>query len=455
MNTIPKPKTPPFIQLANWMFRPMEYMETNFQRHGDLFFARFGILDWIFVSHPEALKQILTQDTGKAITAPGEANELLSPLLGKNSVTMLNGTAHRQRRKLIMPPFHGERLKVYADLIKDITLSVMSEMTTGQTFRARDAMQKITMRVILQAVFGLYDGDRCRRLEALLTQRLNMLSSPTASILVFFPILQTDMGNWSPGAKIAAMDRETNDLLYAEIRERRAKMDADRNDILSLLLQVQDEDGNGLSDEELRDELMTLLVAGHETTATALAWSLYWTHHHPQVKDQVRQEIQGVNASNDAIALTKLPYLEAVCNETLRIYPVGMLTFARQVHQPMKVLDYTIPEETMVVGCIYLLHHREDLYPQSYEFRPERFLERQYSAFEFMPFGNGARRCVGAALAMYELKIALGTILTHYNLELESDRPAVPERRGLTLGMKGGVEMVFQGKRAIASPVLV
>lgn len=455
MSEIPQPKTLPFLQLANWIFRPLDYMETNFRKHGDLFFARWGIFEWVFINHPDALKQVLSQDTGKTVSAPGEANKILSSVLGHHSVTRLDGAAHQQRRKLIMPPFHGERLKVYANLIKDITLSVMSEMSVGQAFRARDMMQKITMRVILQAVFGLYGGERYRRLEYLLTQRLNLLSSPISSVLVFFPILQTDVGSWSPGAKIAEMARETDDLLYAEIRERRASMDTSRDDILSLLLLARDEDGKGLSDEELRDELMTLLVAGHETTATALAWSLYWSHHHPQVKEKIVSEVRETNAEGDAIALTKLSYLNAVCCETLRIYPVGILTFARQVHQEMHLLGYTLPKETMVVGCIYLLHRREDLYPQPYEFRPERFLERQYSAFEFMPFGGGARRCVGAALAMYELKIALGTILTHYDLALANDRAGVPERRGLTLGMKGGVEMVYQGKRAIAQPALV
>ncbi|NER84446.1 MAG: cytochrome P450 [Leptolyngbya sp. SIO1D8] len=457
MRTIPKPNTPPFVQLANWIFRPLDYMETNFRRYGDLFFARWGVLDWIFLHHPDALKQIMSQDTGEAVSAPGDTNKILISLLGKHSIALLSGKTHRQRRKLIMPPFHGERLRVYADLIRDITVSLMEEMTVGQTFRARDVMQKITMRVILQAVFGLHEGERCRRLEFLLAERLNMLSSPIASTLVFFPILQKNVGKWSPGAKLAEMSQEIDDLLYTEIRERRASLEqeTDRADILSLLLLTRDEDGNGLSDEELRDELMTLLVAGHETTATALAWSLYWAHHRPEVKDKILQEIQDANAEQDAIALTKLPYLGAVCNETLRIYPVGMLTFARQVHQPIELQGYSIPAGTRVVGCIYLLHRREDLYPQPHEFRPERFLERQYSVFEFMPFGAGARRCIGAALAMYELKIALGTLLTHYDLALVSDLPVPPERRGITLGMQGGVEMIFKGKRAITRPALV
>ncbi|MEM0978823.1 MAG: cytochrome P450 [Cyanobacteria bacterium P01_H01_bin.58] len=455
MTTIPETQTFSYLQLANWILRPLDYMQANARQYGDLFYAHWGLLDWVLVSHPEAIKQILTQDTGELISASGELNSILRPLLGEHSITMLSGQAHKARRKLIMPPFHGERLKVYADLIRDITLSLMAEMQVGQHFRARDVMQKITMRVILQAVFGLHAGERYRRLEYLLAARLNMLSSPIASTLVFFPALQKNLGPWSPGAKLAAMSAEIDTLLYAEIAERRASLEPERNDILSRLLLVRDEEGQGLSDAELHDELMTLLVAGHETTATALAWSLYWAHHQPEIKAKIQQEIQQANVTEDALGLTKLPYLGAVCNETLRIYPVAMLTFGRLVRQPITVLEYDVPPGTIVVGSIYLLHHREDLYPQPDQFRPERFLERQYSPFEFMPFGAGARRCVGAALAMYELKIALGTILTHFDLSLSSDRPIPPERRGITLGMKGGVEMVFRGKRTVPQPALV
>ncbi len=455
MTVVPETKTHPYIQLANWIMRPLAYLETNLQRYGDLFHAHWGVLDWVLVSHPTAIKQMLTQDMGATISAPGELNGILQPLFGPNSVILLSGQAHRNRRRLIMPPLHGDHLKVYAELIQQITQSVMATLTTGQTFNAREVMQQITMRVILSAVFGLHEGDRYERLEALLAQRLNMLSSPIASTMIFFPVLQTDIGPLSPGAKLAALTAETDALLYAEIRERRAHPDSDREDILSLLLLAKDEAGQGLSDEELHDELITLLIAGHETTATALTWSLYWTHHHPAIKAQIQQEIAAAHAATDPLTLTQLPYLEAVCHETLRIYPVAMLTFGRLAQQPLTLLDYEIPPETMLVASIYLLHRRPDLYPEPEVFRPERFLERQFSPFEFMPFGAGSRRCVGAALALYELKIVLGTLLTQYDLTLARDRPAQPERRGLTLGMKGGVEMVLHSQRSTPQPALV
>jgi cytochrome P450 len=209
-----------------------------------------------------------------------------------------------------------------------------------------------------------------------------------------------------------------------------------------------------MTDQELRDELITLLVAGHETTATAMAWALYWIHRYPQVCQTLLQELDSQDVS-DPVSLSRLPYLSAVCNETLRIYPVGMLTFARRVEQSVQLMGYALEPGEIVMGSIYLLHHREDLYPNPGEFQPERFLERQYSPFEFMPFGSGMRRCVGAALALYEMKQVLGTLLPEFDLTLADDAPVMPQRRGITLGMKGGVDMVYQGRRRVREEALV
>jgi cytochrome P450 family 110 len=446
MPQIPHSPTPQIVQLMNWIAHPLNYMETNQRRWGDLFRARLALLNWVFISHPDSLRYLLTHDT-QELSAPGEVNLILKPLLGEHSMMMLSGQPHQARRKLVMPPFHGERLKVYGDLIQRITRDVMAELSPGQGFRARALTQKISMRVILQVVFGLYQGERYQRLEALLKARLDMVSTPLASTLLFFPALQRDWGPWSPGHTIQRIAAATDALLFEEIQARRANPDPQRNDILSLLLMAQDETGQGLSDQELRDELMTLLVAGHETTATAMAWGLYWAHHQPQVGEQLVAELEN-SPSPDPMALTKLPYLSAFCNEILRIYPVGMLTFPRQVEQPIELAGYALAPGELLVGSIYLLHRREDLYPNPTEFRPERFLERQYSAFEFMPFGAGSRRCVGAALALTEMKIALGTILGEYDLALASDQPLLPQRRGITLGMKGDLEVVMRSARS-------
>ncbi|MGB3612300.1 MAG: cytochrome P450 [Elainellaceae cyanobacterium] len=441
MVALPQSKTPGLAQILQWVFNPLGYMETNFDRFGDLFGARIVPTEsqpLVLVNHPDAVQYLLTHDSGKELSAPGEANKLAEPLLGKNSVILLSGKQHRTRRKLMMPPFHGERMKAYGELICGITQQVVSEWTVGEVFCARDAMQTITMRVILQAVFGLYEGDRYRRLETLLAQRLNMISSPLTSILVFFPQLMIDLGPKSFAGRVKQIVEETDQLLYAEIRDRRANLDPERTDVLTLLLLARDDNGDGLTDEELHDELMTLLVAGHETTATALAWALYWIHRQPNVRQNLLVE-QGSNAQDDLMAIAQRPYLNAVCNETLRIYPVALVTLPRKVEQPITLMDIELEPGTLVMGCIYLVHHRPDLYPNSHEFRPERFMERQFTPYEFLPFGAGARRCVGAALAMYEMTLVLDTILKNCVLELADDKPVLPQRCGGTLGPAGGV----------------
>lgn len=452
MKSLPQARTLPQIQLLNWILRPLDFMEVNHQRYGDIFRVRGSLFDWVFLAHPEAIKYVLTHDN-KEFSAPGKANQIIQPLVGDRSLFLLDGIAHRRQRQLVLPPFHGERLKVYGELIRDISQQVIAKLTPGVSFRAREVMQQVSMRVILQAVFGLYESDRYHRLNTLLCQRLDMVNGPVASMQIFFPLLRQDLGRWSPGHKVNQVMAEIDQLLYAEISDRRAHPDPSRTDILSLLLLATDEEGNGMSDQELRDELMTLLVAGHETTATAMAWALYWIHRQPEVRQKLLAELDAASPL-DPQSLTKLPYLNAVCCETLRFYPVAMLTFARQVEEPVELMGYPLEPGEYVMPSIYLLHRREDLYPNPTQFRPERFLERQYGPFEFMPFGSGNRRCVGDALALYEMKIVLGTLLSACELTLVTDQPVQPQRRGITLSMKGGVEMVFQGQRQVSQPIL-
>lgn len=449
--TIPASKTPQPIQIGNWILDPVGYMEKNFQKYGDIFEAQvsWGSFDpLIMVQEPKALQYMLTHDAGQKFTTPGEFNKILEPLIGRQNLILLSGNEHRRRRQLVMPPFHGERLKAYGEIIQNLAYELVEQWSALDSFQVRDGMQKITMRVILQAVFGLNQGERYDRIEASLSQRLNMTDSPIASLMVFFPWLQKDFGAWSPGAKIEELKEETDRLLFAEIEERRANLDPDRADILSLLLMAEDEDGNGLSDQDLRDELMTLLLAGHETTATALTWAMYWIHSFPEVKEKLLAELDEVADPSDPSAFLKLPYLTAVCNETLRIHPVAMLTFPRRVEEPMTMCGYQLEPGMLLMGSIYLLHQREDLYPNPKQFRPERFLERQFSPYEFMPFGGGVRRCVGAALAQYEMKIILGTILSELDLALLNQKPVRPARRGITLAQGNSVLLKNVGARS-------
>lgn len=447
---IPTPKAPALLQIGQWILDPVGYMKNNFQQYGDIFqaYVAWGSSEpLLMVSEPKAIQYMLTHDTGKQFTAPGDINRILEPLLGRQNLILLSGNEHRRRRQLVMPPFHGERLKAYGEIIQNITQEVIVQCSTQEPSNIRNAMQKITMRVILEAVFGLHKGQRYQQLEQLLSKRLNMTGSPLASVLLFLPWLQKDYGSWSPGARIRQLSEETDRLLFTEIQDRRDNPDPNRVDILSLLLMAKDEDGNGLSDQDLRDELMTLLVAGHETTATALTWAMYWLHSLPEVKEKLWAELDTVSDPEDPGQFLQLPYLTAVCNETLRIHPVAMLTFPRRVEEPMEMCGYPLEPGMFIMGSIYLLHQREDLYPQPEQFRPERFLERQFSPYEFMPFGGGVRRCVGAALAQYEMKIVLGTIMSQLDLTLVNQRPVQPGRRGVTLGQREPVWMQKVGTR--------
>jgi unspecific monooxygenase len=261
-------------------------------------------------------------------------------------------------------------------------------------------------------------------------------------------VLQKDLGAWSPWGKFLRLRQQIDALLYAEIAQRRAEPTGERQDILSLLMASQDEEGNPLSDKELRDELLLLLFAGHETTATSMTWALYWIHRQREVKDKILAELATLGANPNPMDIFHLPYLTAVCNETMRIHPVAMLTFPRVVEEPVELQGYQLEPGTLVSGCIYLTLQREDLYPEPKKFKPERFLERQYSPFEFIPFGGGARRCLGEALALFEMKLIVATILSHYELALGSQKEEKPRRRGITLAPERGVKMVMLGKRA-------
>lgn len=435
--SLPKgPKTPAIWQMFHWITRPFSLMRGCTQDYGDCFTVMLGenFAPVVFVSHPQALQTILTSDDSKVFDAPGELNGLFEPLLGTQSVIGLSSDRHRRMRQLMMPPFHGERMRSYGQLISDITEDVSREWAVGQSFSVREPMQAISMRVILKAVFGLAEGLRYQKLEELLGTLLNEMSSPLSVSLLYLPILRQDLGPLSPWGSFVRKRHQVDQLIYEEIAERRMHPDDSRTDILTLLMAARDETGEAMTDGELHDELMTLLVAGHETTATALTWALYWIHKVPDVREQLLQELQELDDPLNSSALLRLPYLNAVCCETLRIYPVGMLTFPRVVRSPIELMGHLLPPGTIVVGSIYSTHHRDDLYPDPNQFRPERFLERQFSPFEYLPFGGGSRRCIGMAFAQFEMKVVLSSILSHVELALADTRSAQPVRRGLTSG---------------------
>ena len=444
-NTLQKPA---FLQKLQWVFDPVGYMEGAVEKYPDIFTGEvvgFGD-DLIFVNQPEAIQEILTNDR-KKFAAPGRVNKILQPLLGDYSVVMLDGERHKRRRQLLIPPFHGERMRNYGQLICDIAEQVFQKLPTDKPFITRMVMQEISMQVILQTVFGLYEGERYQQIKELMAKMLDLFRSPFSSSFLFFEFLQQDLGAWSPWGKFVRQREQVDELIYAEIATRRNDSEQKGADILSLLMESRYEDGNAMSDKELRDELMALLFAGHETTATAMSWALYWIHHTAGVKEKLLKELDAVDDFSDLMGISRLPYLSAVCNETLRITPVAMLTFAREVKESVEMLGHKLSAGQMLFGCMYLVHQREDLYPQPKQFKPERFLERQFSPYEFMPFGAGARRCVGDALAMFEMKLVLTTIMSRYEFTLADNKPELPRRRGVTLAPGNGVKIKITGER--------
>ena len=447
MKSIPRLKQSFIQQRLQWIATPHKYMDSAVKQAPDMFVAEIARKDgYVFVNHPEAMRQIVTSDRSKYF-ASSQDNQLLEPLVGENSLFLIEGDRHKQRRKLLLPPFHGERMQAYGQMICDLTHKILGKLEPDRLFIARSVSQKVSLQVILEAVYGLQDSDRSEELKQRITRLANIFESTLTSTLLFLPWLQQDWGAWSPWGNFIRQQKAIDETIYQEIATRRTEDNSQRQDILSLLMSAKDEAGFGMKDYELRDELMTLMLAGHETTATAIAWALYWVHRYPEIKAKLRAEIASLGTDPDPMELAKLPYLDAVCKETLRIYPVAMLTLPRTVLEPTELMGYKLEVGQVLMGCIYLLHQREDIYPEHHKFKPDRFLNREFNPYEFFPFGGGKRRCIGEALAKLEMKLVLATIISGYELELESNLPETPARRGVTLAPKTGVRMIFRGQR--------
>ncbi|MDF5734010.1 MAG: cytochrome P450 [Rhizonema sp. PD38] len=436
---IEKIKTPQLIQQIEFTLRPLEFFERCAQNYGDIFFTTiFSDLKTLVVSHPQDLQELF-DPASKILAAPGGANEILRPQVGENSLILQDGKRHLRQRKLMMPPLHGKRMVDYGQQTCDITQQAMQRLKPGKTFIARHVCEGITMKIILKIVFGINEGLRFEKLENLMTAWLDLTNSPLSASVLMLPSLRKDLGPWSPWGKYLRLRLQIDDLLMAQIWERR-QVQSNHIDILSLLMEAKYENGEGMSDVELRDNLLTLLIAGHETTATAIAWALYWIHQQPQVYKKLLHELRSLKTP-EALEISQLPYLTAVCHETLRIYPIVATTFPRITLRSVNLRGYQVASGTYLIPCIHLTHRREDLYPQPEKFQPERFINRKYSPYEFWPFGNGSRQCLGQVFALFEMKLILATIVLNYQLKLEEKAPLKAVRRGFVIGPQGGVKM--------------
>jgi cytochrome P450 len=432
----PGPRLPATLVTLAWAVAPTWVMDRCARRYGEAFTLTFAPSGrkLVMLSDPQAVKAIFTASPEVAPSAAGDTP--IAPVMGPSSVITLTGAEHMRQRKLLLPPFHGERMREYEDVIVQATRRSMREWSLGEPMRLDARTRAITLEVILRAVFGV-EAERMERLRLAISGLLTPAQLP--QLLLF--ALRRPTGARPTGQIGRALDH-LDSVIYEELGRRREQADlAERTDILSLLMLARDEDGQPMSDGELRDELVTLLLAGHETTATAVAWAIERLVRHP---DKLARLVAEIDAGESE------EYLQAVVTETLRVRPVVPLV-ARRLSQPLQVAGRLLPAGTRVVPSIYLTNRNPSVYQQPGEFRPERFLGNAPETFSWIPFGGGIRRCIGAAFATLEMKLILRTALS----ELEPSLPAGGRRRSrgewnrrraITLVPSAGARVVWRAR---------
>ena len=430
---LPGSRAPAVAQAISYARDPLGFLTARQRRYGDIFAVRFPFFGRVvYVAHPDLVKEVFTGPP--AVFHAGEANAtVLEPALGPHSVLTLDDEPHMRQRKLLLPPFHGERIQRYGELIVEMTRREMESWPVAEPFALRPHTQRITLAVIMRAVFGVHDEDRLRRFEVLIddfARRVGVITS--------FPFLRRSLGPLSPWNRFVRSREALDEFIYEEIRLRRAEPGhEERDDVLSLLLGARDDEGEAMSDRELRDELVTVLGAGHETTATGLAWAVERLVRNPGVLAKLRA----------SLAAGETDYLEATVKETLRARPV-IVDVARRLTAPATVGGYELPAGQFVLPAIAALHYREDLFPAPEEFRPERFLDAKVDNYAWIPFSGGIRRCIGAAFAEYEMRTILREFVERAELRPVDAKPEPVRVRNITLAPAKGSRVVLE--RALA-----
>jgi cytochrome P450 len=433
----PGPKGPSAVTAMRFLLRGPHFLEDCHKRYGDAFTIRLNTgRTVVIVSDPAIVKEVF-QGSPDDLYA-GAGNVVLKPILGARSVLLLDGPEHLRQRRLMLPPFHGERMRAYGETMRAVAERHISRWPVGRAFPVHPTMQAITLEIILRTVFGVEQQERVERLAEPMKRLLNSTDQPLRLLSLQF----TSSANAkprSPWGRVYALMAPVDALIQQEIAARRADPEP-RDDILSLLLSARDEDGNALTDAELRDELMTLLLAGHETTATALAWTVERLVRAPRVLAHLREELDAGESTD---------YLDATIKEALRLRPVvpGVI---RQLQRPLTLGGMALPQGVHVAPSIYLIHRRPDVYPEPEAFRPERFLgDDAPGTYEWLPFGGGIRRCLGASFALYEMRIVLETVLRRATLETTDAEDEPVRRRFVTYTPRdGGRVRVTQLARA-------
>ncbi len=387
------------------------------QRYGDIFTLKIiheGT--WVMLGSPEMVKQVFTGDP--RVFHAGEGNQIVEPLLGSNSLLVLDEKAHISQRKLLLPPFHGERMKAYGETMSEIASREIESWPVGVPYELRQRMQALTLEIILRTVFGVHEGERMTELRDALRAFLKLTTDPRQLL----PVILLGPERISRLPWFRRIIERIDGLLRREIAERRRATDLeDRDDILSMLVAARHEDGSQMSDTEIRDQLLTLLTAGHETTATSLAWAIERLSRHPQKLERLRDEVE---ARSDG-------YLTATIQETLRLRPVVAIVL-RRLTEPVEIGGYELPAGVTVAPNIYLVHRDPEIYPEPDRFLPERFLDSPPGTYTWIPFGGGVRRCLGAAFAQFEMAIVLRELVKRREIRPTKSEPERIFRRAIT-----------------------
>ncbi len=426
------PAYPRIVQAWLWLKRPLWFLDRCTRAYGDVFTMRLPLgMNLVHIADPELVKAVFSGNSD--VLRAGEANAMiLEPLIGRHSVLVLDGPEHLRQRKLILPAFHGDRMRAWEATIRDITRAEAARWPVGKPFALRPRMQSITLDVIVRVVFGVDGSARGDDLRRRIVAVIRVGRNP-------FLLMATRgrrLGRYGPWARFIRARDALDAALFAEISERRRAPDLEqRGDVLSALLLARDDEGRVMTDAEVRDELVTLLLAGHETTATSLAWAFDLLLHDPRALSRLKAELDAGGSE----------YLDATIMETLRVRPVVALV-DRHVREGTRIGTYTIPAGAVVCPNIYLTQRRGDLYPDPAAFRPERFLRQAPPGFAWFPFGGGIRRCVGASFATFEMQIILPEVLRAVTLRPASRRPARIRRESVTFVPHDGARCVVAAR---------
>jgi cytochrome P450 len=435
----PGPRYPSLIQGVGMWKRPLASLERHRARYGKRFTVRFPASPpFVILSDPAEVKQVFAAPPD--VLHPGEGAKVLKPLVGENSVILLDEAAHLEQRKLMLPAFHGEKMARLSGLMAEVAEREVESWPRDREIELQPRMGRLTLEIILRAVFGLDPGERLDALRSRLAELLTFGERPISVIPIDPDGRVAKLLSLAPPvAAFWRLQEEIDALMFELIEERRGE-ETERDDVLTMLLEARHEDGSPMSDQELRDELMTMLVAGHETTATSLAWAFERLLRTPRVLERLVGEL---GSNGDA-------YLTATVQETLRRRPVLPNVEPRLVKQEFELGGWRYPPGVCLVPNAYLIHHDRDLYPEPYEFRPERFLDESPGTYTWIPFGGGRRRCIGASFAMLEMQIVLRTVFERWELRRADESPELTSRRNITVRPGRGARVVLGDRVAAA-----